>query len=47
MVIGQKCENGIKVLNFSIPSGPYFHYDPPTSNSLGDQPTLGRSMTDK
>jgi hypothetical protein len=41
-VIGIKCnEEGILVLKFTDPSGPTYHYNPPTNSSLGDQPSLG------
>ncbi|XP_059086689.1 uncharacterized protein LOC131883271 [Tigriopus californicus] len=39
-VTGEKCQNGIKILKFSSPTGPNFHYNPPTKNSFGDQPLL-------
>ena len=39
-IIGEKCENGIKILEFSDPKGPEFHYDPPTTDSFGDQPNI-------
>ncbi len=42
-----KCtENGIRALEFSQPKGPKFHYEPPTQNTLGDQPLL-RDPLDK
>jgi hypothetical protein len=41
-VIGEKCDCGMKVLSFSEARGPFFHYDPPTSTSFGDQPLLGK-----
>ena len=37
---GSRCEKGIRVLEFSSPSGPVFRYDPMTKDSLGDQPTV-------
>ncbi len=40
-VTGSRCEGGIKVLTFSAPHGPDYHYNPPTADALGDQPTLG------
>lgn len=48
-VIGMHCSrhNGeddididMRSIQISEPRGPFFHYDPPTRNSLGDQPTL-------
>jgi hypothetical protein len=41
--LGEKCnESGIKELLFSEPTGPTFHYNPPTNESLGDEPLLGK-----
>ena len=41
-VIGEHCNaEGMKVLKFSEPSGPSYHYDPPNGKSFGDQPLLG------
>lgn len=41
-VIGERCnESGIKILKFSEPAGPVFHYEPPSNDSFGDQPLLG------
>ena len=40
-MINSKCnENGIRVLTFSTPHGPVFHYEKPTNVSLGDQPHI-------
>ena len=45
--MGSGCdENGIKVLIFSIPNGPEFHYEPATNITFGDQPHL-RDPLDK
>jgi len=41
-VIGEKCDEfGMKELKFSDPTGPIFHYNPPTEESLGDESLLG------
>ncbi len=40
-VTGSYCKNGIKALTFSEPRGPEYHYDPPTDDYIGGQPTLG------
>ena len=40
-IIAETCnERGIKVLEFSSPKGPKYHYLKPSSQSLGDQPPL-------
>ena len=46
-VIGYRCnEHGIKVLEFSKPNGPEFHYEPATNITFGDQPHI-RDPLDK
>ena len=41
-VVGSKCnKEGILVLKLTDPSGPTYHYNPPSHNSFGDQPLLG------
>lgn len=38
-VIGEICNEGIKVIEFSAPlSSQEYHYERPTLNSIGDQP---------
>jgi hypothetical protein len=45
-VIGDSCnELGIKVLQLTEPSGPVYHYNPPSKDSFGDQPLLGKWET--
>ena len=40
-IINTACdEHGIRVLTFSQPHGPTFHYEQATNISLGDQPHL-------
>ena len=40
-ITGEICnEHGIKILEFSQPRGPFFHYEPPTNETFGDQPHL-------
>ena len=40
-ITGEICnEHGIKILKFSQPRGPIFHYEPPTNETFGDQPHL-------
>ena len=40
-ITGEICnEHGIKILEFSQPIGPFFHYEPPTNETFGDQPHL-------
>ena len=46
-ITGSTCnEHGIKVLTFSEPHGPVFHYEEPTNTTFGDQPHL-RDPLDK
>ena len=47
-VIGEHCnEYGIKVLKFSQPSGPIYHYEPATNITFGDQPLLRDPLAKK
>jgi hypothetical protein len=40
-IVGERCnEQGMRELLFSDPSGPTFHYNPPTMSSFGDQPLI-------
>lgn len=39
-VVRQRCENGIRVVEFSAPEGPTFKFDPPTEESFGDSPLV-------
>ena len=39
-------ENGIRVLSFSEPHGPFYHYEEATNITFGDQPSL-RDPLDK
>jgi len=45
-VVGEKCDEfGMKELKYSEPSGPTFHYKPPTAEDLGDQPLIGNMLS--
>lgn len=35
------------MLEFTFPFGPFYHYDPPTKDSLGDQPLLGDPLDNR
>ena len=40
-MIGSSCDaNGIRVLKFSQPQGPVFHYEEATNVTFGDQPHI-------
>lgn len=41
------CKDGIMKLECTPPSGPFYHYDPPTKESLGDQPLLGDPLDNR
>eukprot|EP00095_Tigriopus_kingsejongensis_P003382 maker-scaffold153_size302544-snap-gene-2.26 protein:Tk03382 transcript:maker-scaffold153_size302544-snap-gene-2.26-mRNA-1 annotation:"hypothetical protein BRAFLDRAFT_120570" len=43
----EKCQDGLKMFQFSKPEGPKFHYDPPTKDSFGDQPLLGDPLDNR
>ena len=46
-MIGSSCDaNGIRVLKFSQPQGPVFHYEEATNVTFGDQPHI-RDPLDK
>ena len=47
-IIGEYCnEFGIKVLKFSQPHGPIYHYLEPTNTTFGDQPLLRDPLAKK
>ena len=47
-VIGERCNEGIKVIEFSAPlSSQEYHYERPTVNSFGDQPLVADPLDDK
>ena len=47
-VIASKCNsNGIRILKFSKPNGPVFHYKSATNISFGDQPHLREPLDKK
>lgn len=46
-VRGFRCERGIVRIKFSKPSGPVFHYKPPTTRSFGDQPDVTDPLDNK
>ena len=47
-IISQACnEHGIKVLKFTEPRGPMFHYLEPTNSTFGDQPHLRDPLAKK
>ena len=38
-ILESKCDkNGMRILTFSRPNGPFFHYEEPSSENFGDQP---------
>ena len=47
-MISSTCnENGIRVLKFTKPHGPVFHYERPTNISFGDQPHINDPLDQK
>ena len=47
-VVGEKCaEEGIKALKFSDPSGPFYHYNPASPDSFGDEPLVGDPLDNR
>ena len=47
-IVGSSCnKHGIRVLKFSDPIGPVYHYEAPTNVTLGDQPDLRDPLENK